>query len=351
MMPLTLQQLKDKVNQHIAKAQTDKAIDAVQKWAHETGLENLKSEVAILKGQFAKLQSDDRIGKLSYQERTRVEANLTSGLMDLLKSIDDDAPQKEEKPDSGGNIIINKTISVPKDFKGGMFQNVISPMEFTEIPKMVVAKKILFFGANPFNTGKLNLEKEYAKIAKQLEDKGARDRLELRSEFCTDLESFQEKTNNFRPHIIHFAGHGSDSNGELETFGRGVKFNTDKENTGLIFHESGYGAAVLISDDTLDYNFETFIEADKIPIEVIVLNACYSVNQAIVLAKRVKYVIGVNNGIADEASINFSSGFYFGLSEGKNVESAFRYGKGRAMPKLTDRNQIVLFVDGEKSKL
>ncbi len=350
-MSTTLQQLKDKVNQHIRKAETEKAMDATIEWAQKTGFETLESDISLLRGQWTKLQKQDRLGKLSFSEMAREEAKLTDSLMDLLKNLDADAPKKEEEPDNSGNIIINKTISVPKDFKGGMFQNVISPMEFIEMPKAAVAKKILFFGANPFNTGKLNLEKEYAKIAKQLEDKGARDRLELKSEFCTDLESFQEKTNDFRPNIIHFAGHGSDSNGELETFGRGVKFDIDKLNTGLIFHESGYGAAVLISDDTLDYNFETFIEADKIPIEVIVLNACYSANQAIVLSKRVKYVVGVNNSIADEASIHFSSGFYFGLSEGKNVESAFRYGKGRAMPKLTDKNQIVLFVDGEKTKL
>ena len=213
------------------------------------------------------------------------------------------------------------------------------------------SKKVLFLGANPFNTGKLNLKEEYAEIARQLENK--KDVLNLKSEFCTDLESFQTETNNFRPNIIHFAGHGSDSNGELEAFGRGIApADADwKANTGLIFHESGYGAAVLINDATLDYNFETFIEADKIPIEVIVLNACYSTNQADVLSKRVKYVVGVHNSIADGASIDFSAGFYYGLSDGKNVEAAFRYGKGRAMPKLKDRNQIVLFVDGVKSKL
>ena len=213
------------------------------------------------------------------------------------------------------------------------------------------SKKVLFLGANPFNTGKLNLREEYAEIARQLENK--KDVLNLKSEFCTDLESFQMETNNFRPNIIHFAGHGSDSNGELEAFSRGIApADVDwKENTGLIFHESGYGAAVLINDATLDYNFETFIEADQIPIEVIVLNACYSTNQADVLSKRVKYVVGVHNSIADGASIDFSAGFYYGLSDGKNVEAAFRYGKGRAMPKLKDRNQIVLFVDGVKSKL
>ncbi len=240
-------------------------------------------------------------------------------------------------------------------FDFSIFKN--NPPSVSELEKsktmipLTQPKKILFFGANPSNTGKLNLEKEYAKIAQQLEAEGARNRLELKSEFYTDLKSFQEKINNSRPNIIHFSGHGSDSNGELETFSRGILMPIERKNTGLIFHESGYGDAVLISDDTLDYNFKTFIEVDKIPIEVIVLNACYSTNQAMVLSKRVKYVVGVNNSIADEASIDFSAGFYYGLAEGKPVESAFRDGTGRAMPKMTDKNQIVLFVDGVKSEL
>lgn len=266
----------------------------------------------------------------------------------------------------GKNIIIIETavflehmekLNVRFDalFKEQQKEDVLGKMTFSELSreeaKLTGRVKILFFGANPFNTGKLNLEKEYAKIARQLEGKGAHHRLELKSEFCTDLKNFQEKTNYFRPNIIHFSGHGSDSKGELEAFGRGVLKPSERKNIGLVFHESPYGAAVIISDDTLDYNFETFIEADKIPIEVIVLNACYSTNQAKVLSKRVKYVVGVNNSIADEASIEFSAGFYYGLSEDKTVESAFRYGKGRAMPKLTDKNQIVLFVDGVKSEL
>ena len=81
------------------------------------------------------------------------------------------------------------------------------------------------------------------------------------------------------------------------------------------------------------------------------MNACYSTNQAEVLSKRVKYVVGVHNSIDDNASIDFIAGFYYGLSDGKTIESAFRYGKGRAMPKLKDKNQIVLFIEGVISNL
>ena len=256
-------------------------------------------------------------------------AKLNHRLLNLLNGID----KTNDKVEEGTEETVPKKVTKKKA--------VAKP----------AAKKILFLGANPFDTGKLNLKEEYAGIAKQLEDKGAKERLVLKSEFCTDLEGFQEKTNTFRPNILHFAGHGSDANGELEAFGRGIGRPDWKENIGLIFHKSGYGGAMLINDATLDYNFQTFIEDDKIPIEVLVLNACYSTNQAEVLSKRVKYVVGVHNSIDDNASIDFSAGFYYGLSDGKTIESAFRYGKGRAMPKLKDKNQIVLFIDGVISNL
>jgi internalin A len=354
----------DGMKQHlldlIADGKLKEALDLMRQMASSQN-SYFNDELIGYLSRFNRNERDNNKRVLS-SENYQMEYNrIENATKDLLNSEFDERkvpasfkiPEKQATPPSD-NIVITKTISVPKDFKGGVFQNVVSPMIFTEasvLPPQTQTKKVLFLGANPFNTGKLNLKEEYAEIARQLEDK--KDVLNLKSEFCTDLESFQKETNNFRPNIIHFAGHGSDSNGELEAFGRGIAPDDTnwKENTGLIFHESGYGAAVLINDATLDYNFETFIEADQIPIEVIVLNACYSTNQADVLSKRVKYVVGVHNSIADGASIDFSAGFYYGLSDGKNVEAAFRYGKGRAMPKLKDRNQIVLFVDGVQSRL
>lgn len=209
--------------------------------------------------------------------------------------------------------------------------------------------KILFLGANPFSTGILNLKGEYAEIAKRLEDSKIKDRLDIRSNFSTTLEDFQEKIDKFKPQIIHFAGHGEDNSNEMADFSRGIQRIDWRDEAGLVFFDNDHRKARYIGNDTLDYHFETFIEIDKIPIEVVILNACYSVNQAKVIAKRVKYVIGVNNSIKDDASIDFTSGFYYKLAESDNIIAAFRYGKGRALPKLKDRNHIVLFIDGQQT--
>ncbi len=326
---MTAKKLKEKVHFFIGKAKTKEAMDAIAIWAHENSQKQLKDDINLLKGELVTLDRQETLGLLSFSDVAREKAKLNHRLLNLLNGID----KTNDKVEEGTEETVPKKVTKKKA--------VAKP----------TAKKILFLGANPFDTGKLNLKEEYAGIAKQLEDKGAKERLVLKSEFCTDLEGFQEKTNTFRPNILHFAGHGSDANGELEAFGRGIGRPDWKENIGLIFHKSGYGGAMLINDATLDYNFQTFIEDDKIPIEVLVLNACYSTNQAEVLSKRVKYVVGVHNSIDDNASIDFSAGFYYGLSDGKTIESAFRYGKGRAMPKLKDKNQIVLFIEGVISNL
>ena len=314
--------LKEHLTQLLIAANEKEAIDILIQWTGKND-DNLNNQAIQLAARYNRLQKDIYAGVVDSKDTDVSKAKLAATLQYLIDTVPKDAViEIAEKP-------------------------IIPPILITSI-----AKKIIFFAANPFDTGRLNLKQEYAEIARQLEDKAARDRLEITSDFCTDLEGFQEKTNTFRPNIIHFAGHGSDAKGEVaDIASRGIGRIEGNKNTGLIFHESGYGAAMLVNDATLDYNFETFIDIEKIPIEVLVLNACYSSNQAEILSKRVKYVVGVHNSIADGASIDFSAGFYYGLADGRSIESAFRFGKGRAMPKLTDRNHIVLYIDGVISAL
>ena len=324
--------LKVHLTQLVIEASEKEAIDILINWTGKND-DDLNNQTIQLAARYNRLQKDIMQGVMDSRDIDVAKAKLNITLSYLINALPKNAIiQIEEKRQIVPVISSSQPVSSPT-------------------PPATVVKKIIFFAANPFDTGRLNLKEEYAEIARQLEDKSARDRLEITSDFCTDLEGFQEKTNTFRPNIIHFAGHGSDSKGEVaELASRGIGHIVENKDTGLIFHQSGYGAAMVVNDDTLDYNFETFIE-EKIPIEVLVLNACYSSNQADLLSKRIKYVVGVHNSIADGASIDFSAGFYYGLADGKSVESAFRYGKGRAMPKLTNRNHIILYIDGVVSTL
>ena len=62
----------------------------------------------------------------------------------------------------------------------------------------------------------------------------------------------------------------------------------------------------------------------------VVLNACYSEQQAHVIHRHIDYVIGMQKEIADTAAINFSRGFYDALFAGEPVHRAFDLGKMRS---------------------
>ena len=62
---------------------------------------------------------------------------------------------------------------------------------------------------------------------------------------------------------------------------------------------------------------------------MVVLNACYSKDQAKQLQEIVDFTIGMNKPIGDEAAIAFASHFYQGLAFGRSVQTAFALGKGQ----------------------
>jgi len=58
----------------------------------------------------------------------------------------------------------------------------------------------------------------------------------------------------------------------------------------------------------------------------VVLNACYSDEQAEALCARVDCVVGMSGTIGDDAARNFAIGFYGGLGERESIGAAFRQG-------------------------
>jgi uncharacterized protein (DUF1684 family) len=80
------------------------------------------------------------------------------------------------------------------------------------------------------------------------------------------------------------------------------------------------------------------------------LNACYTDEQAEIIARYVPYVIGVTVSVIDEHSIAFSKGFYAELSNSTQLDfiKAFDSGRMRAVLEGAKEEHFVLFKDGEK---
>lgn len=62
------------------------------------------------------------------------------------------------------------------------------------------------------------------------------------------------------------------------------------------------------------------------PLQCVILNACYSVEQGEVVSLGVPYTIVMEAAIDDKAAIEFSRGFYDAVGAGKDIEFAYQEG-------------------------
>jgi len=64
----------------------------------------------------------------------------------------------------------------------------------------------------------------------------------------------------------------------------------------------------------------------KDTVRVVILNACYSEEQAEAIAQHIDCVIGMTKAIGDEAAVGFASSFYQAIGYGRNIKDAFLLG-------------------------
>jgi hypothetical protein len=103
------------------------------------------------------------------------------------------------------------------------------------------------------------------------------------------------------PDIVHFSGHGDTS--------------------GILVEDSG-GNTKVIAGEALADLFSLF--APKI--KCVILNSCYSEQQASEVVNHVSYIVGMNDTIADKSALDYSIGFYAALGAGKDIEFAHKMG-------------------------
>ena len=292
------QTLIDEVNNLIGKGHTDKALDALIRWAHANNQSQLKSDAAIIKSSLETLKRNEMLGMLSFSEAGRESTKINFSIMNLLK-IDLNPPKTIEPP-----------IAVPP---------VVSSTSNDKL-------KILMLTANPAGSYQLELEKEHSRITKKLQEKT--EQFSLIVHHAVNNTEFKELNETAKPNILHFSGHG-DSNG--------IMLQNDDKN-----------GSKLLTANALDALFEYFID-EGILFKAVVLNACYSEDQAKAIANHVPYVIASTTAISDEAAIAFSVGFYFKLdAQGGNIEQSFRSGRTQAVTSGAEKSYFALFKGGEK---
>ena len=163
------------------------------------------------------------------------------------------------------------------------------------------SKVILLLFANPLGTDALALKQEERTIKGELGKSNGRANYRVEAVRAVSADELSELLLKHRPRIVHFSGHGSP--------------------TGEIYLEGERQEAKEVSPQSLTALFR-IIEGTQ----TVVLNACYSAEQAAALAKSVPHVVGMAREIGDDAAIRFSEGFYRGMAFGLDFEKAFDLG-------------------------
>jgi hypothetical protein len=162
--------------------------------------------------------------------------------------------------------------------------------------------RILFLTANPTDTNRLRLDEESRAIDQSLRRAEFRDRFELEQFQAVRVGDLQECLLRFKPHIVHFSGHGSEE--------------------GEIYLQDVTGTSKPVSEKSLGKLFAVL----KDNIRCVVLNACYSQKQTDAIAEHIDAVVGMSTAIGDQAAISFSAAFYQALAYGRDLQTAFDLG-------------------------
>ncbi|WP_437907244.1 CHAT domain-containing protein [Sorangium sp. So ce327] len=188
--------------------------------------------------------------------------------------------------------------------------------------------KILFLGANPFDTTRLALDREIREITRRLRASPHAERFELVHEWALRVGDIQAALLRHRPQVVHFSGHGRAGVGHAGgPAGMTRELPATEPTTGNcseILVENDAGAAVPIATSALAELFRIVGG-----VRCVVLNACHSAAQGEALRKQVDFVLGMGHAIQDEAAIAFAWAFYQGLGFGEPVDKAFELGKNQ----------------------
>ncbi len=165
-------------------------------------------------------------------------------------------------------------------------------METTSLDKPVV--RILFLASEPTNEARLRLGAELQQIRNRLASNPS---FEIKDYQAVKPDDVLQTIMQYKPHIVHFSAHG--------------------EETGEICFEDEKGNAKTVPPTALALLFKSASDSVK----CVVINACYSEEQAKAISQFIPIVIGTKKEISDNAAIKFSTGFYTALDSDLSQKS------------------------------
>lgn len=156
---------------------------------------------------------------------------------------------------------------------------------------------VLFLAADPSDQVRLRLIQEYTAIQTEL-TRQSNYTFTLKQVFSSRPDELSRVLLKEKPHIVHFSGHG-DSSGRL------------------CFEDAG-GSSWPADKAAIAQMFEPC----RRYVKCVLLNACYSAEQAELIGAWVEYAAGLEPEISDDAAIALSKGFYGALSVSGKISTS-----------------------------
>jgi hypothetical protein len=159
--------------------------------------------------------------------------------------------------------------------------------------------RILFLSANPWTTARILVDEEAREIFERLQEGSFREQFVLYNHAAIRLSDVQRLLMTYRPHIVHFSGHGS------------------KKHKIILGGLPGRGKQV---------ERQALVEVLALyrkHLRLVFLNACFTRTQARSLSAVIDYSVGSRKPIGDKEGVAFAGAFYRALAFGKSVREAF----------------------------
>ena len=166
---------------------------------------------------------------------------------------------------------------------------------------------VLFLASNPLDQNQLRLDEEVRAIHDMIRKSEHRDAVLLESRWALRPHDLLQAFNECNPHIVHFSGHGTDTDE--------IVFQDDFGRTKTVTKEALVQVMIACSGD----------------LQLAFFNTCYSAGQAEAVVEHIHAAVGMSTSIGDRAACVFASQFYSAIGFGKSLAAAFEQGKAALM--------------------
>jgi len=166
--------------------------------------------------------------------------------------------------------------------------------------------RVLFLAASP-SVSPLSLDQEIRSITAKIRAAAHRESLEVISKWAVRPDDLQQALLEHRPHVLHFSGHGTESE-ELVLL--------DSQGNPKPVSKAALANLLSVLKDNL---------------RLVVLNACFSRPQAEAITQVIDCAVGMNRAVGDEAAIKFAAAFYGAIGFGRSIQTAFDLGRNELM--------------------